>query len=49
MRRELYSTGQIRARHEEILGVLWDIPAYELRYCHLQDGIEALESLTLQL
>jgi hypothetical protein len=49
MRRELYSTGQIRARHEEILGVLWNVPAYGLQYCHLQDGIEALESLTLHL
>jgi hypothetical protein len=49
MRRELYSTGQIRARHEEILGVLWDIPSYELHYCRLQDGVDALESLTLQL
>ncbi|MGO8776919.1 MAG: HPr kinase/phosphorylase [Terracidiphilus sp.] len=45
MRHELYSTGEIRARHEETLEIFSDIPAFELQYCKLNDGIEALESL----
>ncbi len=49
MQRELYSTGAIRARHERILKVFWNVPAYDLLYCQLQDGIEALESLSLQI
>ena len=49
MQRELYSTGAIRARHERILKVFWNVPAYDLLYCQLQDGMEALESLSLQI
>jgi len=45
MRRELYSTGEIRARHEELLEIFSDVPSFELQYCKLNDGIEALESL----
>lgn len=43
--RELYSTGEIRARHEQILQILSDTPAYELRYSDLQQGMGALREL----
>ena len=49
MRHELYSTGPIRTRHEEILKMLWNVPAFDLQYSGLQDGIEALGNLMLQL
>jgi hypothetical protein len=49
MRRELFSTGNIRARHEEKLEVFRSVPAYDLQYRDLKDGMEALESLTLQI
>jgi hypothetical protein len=44
--RELYSAGEIRAKHESILEVLSDIPTYELKYWDLRQGVEALERLT---
>ncbi len=44
--KELYSTGEIRQRHEECLKVLCDVPAYELHYRNLNDGIIALERLS---
>ncbi len=47
--RNLYSAGEIRAKHERILNGLWEVPAFELEYCDLQGGIGALESLTLQV
>ena len=43
---ELYSAGEIRAKHERILEVLADIPTYELQYWDLNEGIEALGRLT---
>jgi hypothetical protein len=46
--RELYSAGEIRAKHERILQRLWDIPTFEMEYCDLDEGIEALELLTLK-
>jgi hypothetical protein len=46
--RELYSAGEIRAKHEQILEVLWDIPTFEMEYCDLDEGIQALELLTLK-
>ena len=49
MQRELYSEGDIRARHEKKLEIFWDVPAFELRYRDLNDGIEALESLVVQI
>jgi hypothetical protein len=49
MRGELYSTGEIRIRHEEALEAFVDVPTCELQYCDLQDGIDALESLVLQV
>lgn len=45
---ELYSAGEIRAKHQIILKVLSDIPTYELRYCDLYQGIEALDRLTAE-
>jgi hypothetical protein len=44
--RELYSAGEIRAKHEEILECLSDIPTYELEYSDLNDAIQALDLLT---
>lgn len=44
-RQELYSAGEIRAKHEEILETLFDTPTFELHYWHLNDAIEALDSL----
>jgi hypothetical protein len=44
-RKELYSAGEIREKHEKILEVLWDIPTYELHYCHLDDAIRLLDFL----
>jgi hypothetical protein len=49
LRRELYSTGEIRARHEAKLEALWNTPTYDLHYSHLTDGIELLDSLTRQI
>jgi len=40
--RELYSAGDVRAKHESILEVLSDIPTYELQYCDLTQGERAL-------
>jgi hypothetical protein len=44
--RELYSAGEVRAKHERILEILSDIPTYELQYCDLDQGILALEHLS---
>ncbi|HUA91221.1 MAG TPA: hypothetical protein VL991_01575 [Terracidiphilus sp.] len=45
LRSELFSAGEIRARHEQVLAVLFDVPTYELEYCDLDQGIHALEGL----
>lgn len=45
-RRELYSAGEIRAKHERILEILSDIPTYELQYCDLSQGIVTLDLLS---
>jgi len=45
---ELYSAGEIRAKHESILSVLSNIPTYELRYCDLYQGVEVLDRLTAE-
>ncbi len=42
----LFSAGEVRARHESILQTLDDVPAYELRYEDLHDGMRALDRLT---
>jgi hypothetical protein len=44
--RELYSAGEIRAKHERILESLSEIPTYELQYCELDQAIAALELLS---
>jgi hypothetical protein len=46
MQRELYSSGEIRTKHEQVLETLFDVPAYELEYCDLSQGIQGLERLT---
>jgi len=45
-RRELYSAGEIRAKHERILEILYDVPTYELEYCDLSQGIRSLDLLS---
>jgi energy-coupling factor transporter ATP-binding protein EcfA2 len=44
--RELYSAGEIRAKHERLLEILSEVPTYELQYCELSQGIAALELLS---
>lgn len=46
MCQELYSAGDVRARHEKILESLTLIPTYELHYSNLDDAIRQLETLT---
>lgn len=45
LRRELFSAGEIRAKHEAILEKLWHVPTYALDYCDLNRAIGALDSL----
>jgi len=45
---ELYSAGQIRAKHLKSLEALNEVPTYELEYYDLDAAIETLESLTLE-
>jgi hypothetical protein len=45
-RSDLYSAGEVRAKHERILEILSDIPTYELQYCDLSQGILFLERLS---
>lgn len=45
--KELFSAGEIRAKHEKILEVLTSVPAYELHYCDLDDAIDQLDLLVL--
>ncbi len=44
--RELYSAGEVRAKHERILETLSEIPTYELQYYDLSRGIHALDLLS---
>jgi hypothetical protein len=48
LQRELFSAGEIRARHKRLLEKLWNVPTYELHYSDLTSAARALESLTLQ-
>jgi hypothetical protein len=43
---DLYSAGEIRAKHEGILQILSDIPTYELQYSDLSQGISLLDHLS---
>jgi hypothetical protein len=47
MRKELYSAGDVRARHEKILEVMSAVPTYELHYRDLGDAIDQLDQLVL--
>jgi hypothetical protein len=42
MKKDLFSAGEIRTKHEKILEVLSGIPTYELQYCVLEDAISQL-------
>jgi hypothetical protein len=42
---ELYSAGEIRAKHEKILQILSVVPTYELQYWDLSRGIHLLDLL----
>src|ERR1035438_7239786 len=46
---ELFSAGEIRARHETILETLADVPTYDLHYQRLSDGIRALDDLITKI
>lgn len=45
MRQELYSAGEVRARHEKVLERFLTTPTYELQYWDLPDAIDKLEGL----
>jgi hypothetical protein len=49
MQKELFSAGDIRRRHENILERLRNVPTYELQYTDLDDGIEVLDRLTSEI
>lgn len=40
--KELFSAGEIRAKHEKILEVLSGVPTYELQYCDVDHAIDLL-------
>jgi hypothetical protein len=43
---ELYSAGEIRAKHEEILKRFSSVPTFEMEYTGIDDGMRMLELLT---
>ena len=45
IRKELYSAGEIRTKHEKVLEILSDIPTYELQYYDLDHAIHQLDLL----
>lgn len=45
MKKELFSAGEIRTKHETILETLSDVPTYELHYSDLKDAIRRLDTL----
>ena len=49
MCKELYSAGEIRARHEEVLEKLANIPTFELHYCSVGQALQQLEELAIVL
>jgi hypothetical protein len=49
MRDELFSAGDVRAKHEAILEVFFNIPTYELQYNTLEQAIEQLNYLVQRL
>ncbi len=44
-RQELFSAGEIRLKHEEILAVLFPVPTYELQYSDLPSALQQLDLL----
>jgi energy-coupling factor transporter ATP-binding protein EcfA2 len=44
-RKELYSAGEIRTKHEKILEVLSGVPAFALHYCEFDQAIQQLDRL----
>jgi len=44
--KDLYSAGEIHAKHESILQALSDIPTFEMQYSELAQGIQMLNLLT---
>ncbi len=44
-RKELFSSGEIRAKHEKILESLAPVPTFELQYSDLEDAIHELDRL----
>jgi len=44
-RQELYSRGEIRAKHERILEMLSAVPTFDLYYCELDQAVRRLERL----
>lgn len=49
MSEELYSAGEIRAKHQQILERLAGIPTFELHYQSLDEGITQLDELVASL
>jgi len=49
MRDELYSAGEIRARHGVNLEKLWNVPTFTLDYCDLTGAVELLDSLAREV
>lgn len=45
IREELFSAGEIRAKHQKVLNVLSTTPTFELRYCNLDQAIAQLNLL----
>ncbi len=45
MKKELFSAGEIRAKHERMLDALSNVPTYELQYSDLEDAIHRLNAL----
>lgn len=44
--KELYSAGEIRTRHEEILKCFSSVPTFDMEYSGVDDGTRMLEQLT---
>lgn len=45
MKKELFSAGEIRVKHELMLEALSDVPTYELQYADLENAIHRLDTL----
>src|ERR1017187_8042816 len=45
IRKDLYSAGEIRAKHEKVLEMLSGIPTFALHYCEFDQAIQQLDRL----